>query len=139
MSQRYAACLTVHRLNLSVRLGRWDEERVRAQPVELTIKFFFPEPPPAGMEDTAEVMCYDRLASLLVDYVRDNTFLHIEYLAVRLFEEIRAHLNAQPEKEYAHARLWVRLHKINAPIPSLTGGASFVYTDLPEGVAIAHE
>lgn len=139
MNAVYPACLTLHRLHLSVKLGRWDDERARLQPVEVSIKFFFPEPPAACAEDTADVFCYDELAAALAEFVQEREFLHIEYLAAQLHAAIRAQMHRQMQGAYEAVRVWVKLHKIGAPIPSLIGGASFVYTDLPEGAAIAHE
>lgn len=139
MTQCYPACLTMHKLHLSVNLGRWDDERARLQPVEVSVKFFFPELPPASLEDSAQVMCYDDLSVELADYVKDKNFLLIEYLTVQLHKVIRDNMRRQMGDVYEPVKVWVRLHKFNAPIPSLTGGASFVYTDLPEGVAVASE
>lgn len=139
MNATYPVCLTLHRLHLSVNLGRWDDERARLQPVEISIKFFFPAPPEACTDDTAEVFCYDDLSADLARFVEKKNFLHIEYLTVQLFEAVRANMHRQMGSAYDDVKVWVRLHKIGAPIPALTGGASFVYTDLPEGVALAHE
>lgn len=136
---RYPACLTMHRLHLSVNLGRWEDERARAQPIEVSVKFFFPELPLACTEDKSDIMCYDDLSAELGTYVADKNFLHIEYLAVQLFQVVRGNMCRQMGAAYDNVKVWVRVHKFNAPIPSLTGGASFVYTDLPEGTAIAHE
>lgn len=139
MSTHYPSCLTLHGLQLSVHLGRWDEERARRQPIALFIKLFFPTAPETCDEDGAKVFCYDVLCAALAEFVEQKNFLHIEYLARQLFEAIRANMRDQMGPSYDDVRVWVRLHKFGAPIPALTGGASFVYTDLPEGVAIAHE
>ncbi len=139
MTTAYPSSLTLHQLHLSVNLGRWDNERVRLQPIAVSIKFFFPELPATCLDDGAKVFCYDNLCAHLADAVADKHFHHIEYLTVQLFHAIRANMRSQMGEEYDAVRVWVRLHKFGAPIPSLTGGASFVYSDLPEGVAIAYE
>lgn len=137
MPQHYPACLTMHKLHLSVKLGRWDEERARRQPVEVSVKFFFPALPSAALEDTAQVMCYDALSAALAEYAEGKEFRHIEYLTVQLYHVIRDRMRRQTGDACDAVKILVRLHKCNAPIPALTGGASFVYTDLPEGLARA--
>lgn len=139
MASSYPACLTMHKLLLSVHLGRWDDERARRQPVELSVKFFFPELPEICMNDNAKVMCYDDLSKELGEFVEDKEFLLLEYMTLQLFHVVRANMERQMGDAFKGVKVWVRLHKFNAPIPALTGGASFVYSDLPEGVAIAHE
>ncbi len=139
MSVSYPACLNLYKLHLSVYLGRWDEERARLQPVEVSVKFFFPELPPASRQDDSEVMCYDALAAELETYVKDKRFLHIEYLTIQLYEAIRANMLHQMGDAYREVKIWIRMHKIGAPIPALTGGASFVYTDLPDGVLLGSD
>lgn len=139
MNHAYPACLSLHRLHLSVNLGRWDDERARLQPVEVSIRFFFPVLPEACENDNAKVFCYDQLSLALSEFVAGKHFLLIEHLTVQLFKAIRSNMRAQMGEGYDPVKVWVRLHKFGAPIPALTGGASFVYTDLPEGVITAHE
>ena len=125
----YSSCLTLDRVRLMVSLGREAGERSVKQPVELTIRLYFAEPvAPCFDDNDSQLLCYAHLSTSLEAFISGREFRLIEYLNHQCYLQLRSLL---PQD----VKLWVKLHKVEAPVPTLKGGASFIYTDLPAGAA----
>lgn len=131
--KEYIAVLSINALRLPVHLGVEASERERAQPVEVTAQLYFESLPECAEDDESDTfICYDVICSSLSNYVQGKEFRFIEYLCMDLYRVIRTHLEDQLGEEAAKAvKLWVKLHKCVAPVPYMTGGAHFIYSDFP--------
>jgi FolB domain-containing protein len=126
----YAHILSANRLQLAVNLGFYTGERAKPQPVEICFRLYFPEEPPFGSDDDAEFIDYGMVCKALKDFVDGREFKLVEFMAMELFRHLRALLDGRGASD---VKLWLRLNKISAPVPGLTGGASFIHCDLPVG------
>src|SRR5689334_10706620 len=130
----YAHMLSVNRLQLPAQIGFYTGERAKPQPVEICFRLYFPEAPPSGTNDTAEFYDYGELCKLLTQFVATREFNLVEFLGSELFRVLRAELDRRGGKAI---KLWLRLNKVSAPVPGLTGGASFTKCDLPPDATVA--
>lgn len=135
MNSSYPAVLSVNKLRLSVRLGEHAAERERPQPVEISLRFYFPELPPACGDDGDLFLCYDKIAQEIINYTCSREFRLIEYLTMEIYALVKEHLAVSlPETLRNDTRIWLMTHKCIPPVPAILGGTSFTYTDLPEGL-----
>ncbi len=132
---RYSDILSINELELNVRLGEFSEERVNTQRVALTCKFFYQNSPNVAAEDNGTFLCYDKLSRHLHNVVSNGEFRFIEHLVHALFKEIQIHINAVLGEEQ-HPYVWIKLDKLDIPVTYTIRSASFVHTNLPEGVLI---
>jgi len=130
----YPAILQLNRLRLCVHLGVPEDERAQPQTVEVDIHFFLPALPECAENDHSEqYICYGTLSDALIRFVKGKSFHLIEYLTHQLYIQTREYLAECFDADRAQAiKIRVRLHKIAPPVPALSGGASFIYSDLPQ-------
>lgn len=133
----YLAALSINTLRLQVRLGVGEPERQNPQPVELGVRFYFTSLPSCTQNDlSSDFICYDKICSSLIRYIEQREFHLIEYLCLDIHREIRGYLEAQLGEHAQDVKLWIRVHKCEAPVAQMIGGASFVYSDLPLGAQV---
>lgn len=132
--QHYAHMLSVNRLQVPAHIGFYTGERAKPQPIEICFRMYFPEAPPFALDDEAAFFDYGQLCKLLTDYIASRDFKLVEFMGAELFRQLRAELNGRGG---AHIKLWLRLNKVAAAVPGLTGGASFTQCDVPPGATVA--
>lgn len=126
----YPHIFSINRLHLAVHLGYYDAERKKPQPVEVTLRLYFPEAPPCARDDYAKFIDYDKLAGAIHGLAEAREFRLIEYMTMEVYDVVRRYVNEHASEE---VKLWLRLTKLATPVPHLTGGASFTTSDLPAG------
>ena len=124
----YRHIFSLNRLELAVHLGYYTPERKSLQPVEVSARLYFPEAPECVRDDHGKFIDYAKLADIMQAVVAAREFRLLEYLATELFDALRQFLDA---RGCAEVKIWLRATKRNAPVPHLTGGASFTTSDLP--------
>lgn len=124
----YAHVLVANRLQLAVNLGFYTGERAKPQPVEVSFRMYFPTAPAQATNDEAEFIDYGMLCKSVHDFVSPREFKLVEFMAMEVFRHLREVLDAHGGSAI---KLWLKLNKIAAPVPGLTGGASFIHSDLP--------
>lgn len=124
----YPCHLDLHRLHLAARLGCEAAERVTPQTVEVDVRFYFTDLPDCAYTDGDDFICYDAIAGVIQGVVAAKEYRLIEHLGYSIYNALRA---AQRED----VKIWLRVHKVQIPVPFVLGGASFTYTDLPDGAA----
>lgn len=109
-------------LELSVKLGWPQDERLKEQIVVTDIMIDFVEPPRACTTDHLEdTYCYDALIKDIKIFIASKKFRLIEHLGFELYQLIKKSL---PE----NTRIRTRVTKKPA-ILNLTGGVAFFYGD----------
>jgi dihydroneopterin aldolase len=132
----YPAKLSLHQLRLMVHLGYGDAERATPQPILLDIDFYLSNLPRGCTQDGAGFLCYDKLATCLRSAIGSVHFSLIEYLAHHFGTAIDTWIAAEnATAQIDHIAYNIRVHKCNAPVEDLLGGASFSYSTLPNGLA----
>jgi dihydroneopterin aldolase len=130
----YAHMLSVNRLQVHAHLGFYTGERAKLQPVEICFRLYFPESPPFALDDDADFFDYGQLCQTLKDFIASRDFKLVEFMGAELFRSLRADLDVRGAPDI---KLWLRLNKVAAPVPGLTGGASFIQCDLPPDATVA--
>lgn len=133
----YSSCLSINRLRLSVKIGHQPGERIKAQPLEVEIRFYFPTLPAACFDDDGDFICYDEVCQAVQNLTKEKEFRLIEYLAMELHKTIRRNITKQGITRSDAIKIWLRLHKCVPPVPYMLDGASFTYTDLPQHAVLA--
>jgi dihydroneopterin aldolase len=128
MHSYYRYVFSLNRLQLAVHLGYYEAERRTPQPVEVNARLYFPGAPICTQDDYAKFIDYAKLAEIMQRVVAAKEFRLIEFLTMEMFTALRAFLDTQPAPE---PKLWLRVTKLNTPVPNLNGGASFTTSDLP--------
>ena len=132
----YPASLSLHQLELLVLLGYGEEERLVPQVIRLDLTFYLSNLPHSSTDDGEGFMCYDRLSTRLLKATEGRSFALIEYLAIVLCDITEAWIAEEASSAgVEHTAYTLRLHKRDAPVPALKGGASFTYTTLTQGLA----
>lgn len=126
----YAHILTLEQLDLMAHVGFYDEERGKRQHIQLSFRIYFESAPACCSDDFAAFLDYGKFCDHITRWSEAGEFRLIEYMGMQAYHEMRRYLDAEG---YAGARLWVKLVKMQPPIPNLKGGSSFVYCDLPVG------
>lgn len=124
----YAHVLSVNRLKLDAHIGFYEAERLKQQPVEVSFRLYFADAIACNGDDEAHFFDYGVLCETLRSFVAEKKFNLIEFMSMELFRHLRAYLDAHGGQD---AKLWLHFNKIEAPVPNLLGGASFVHSDLP--------
>lgn len=121
--------LTLRGLRVSAYVGWSEAERLSPQPIDIDICIQFAEPPPACRSDElAHTVCYAELSNIIKTCAANQQFKLIERMAYKLLREIKIRLPAG-------SLGWIRITKLQIPIPDVHGNASFSYGDfIPEGV-----
>lgn len=130
----YAHMVSVNRLQAHAHLGFYTGERAKPQPVEICFRLYFPKAPAHTIDDEADFIDYGQLCKVLTDCIATRDFKLVEFMGAELFRILRADLDARDGQDI---KLWLRLNKIAAPVPGLTGGASFTHCDLPPDATLA--
>jgi FolB domain-containing protein len=131
----YPASLSLNQLRLMVHLGHGEEERNTVQPIHISVTLYLSNLPHACAEDGAGFFCYQELADLLKQVVEHQRFALIEYLAMRMCAVTENWLDEKmQEVGVEDVRYRLQLDKVEAPVPELQNGSSFVYTNLPTGL-----
>lgn len=130
----YAHLLTVNRLQLAAHIGFYTGERAKPQPIEVSFRLYFPDAPDCAVNDEAHFIDYGALCKLLREYIEGKEFKLVEFMASDLFRYLRKVMDAQGG---GAIKLWLSLNKVAAPVPGLTGGASFIHSDLPPNATVA--
>lgn len=128
MAQYYAHVFSINRLQLAAHLGCYAKERSKAQQVELSVRFYFPEMPDCARNDNGSFIDYDTVSNEMHKIAEKTEFRLIEYMAMQLHKHIRKLVNKQADK---NVKIWLKLTKLAPPVPHLLGGASYIYSDLP--------
>lgn len=126
----YAQIFTINNQRFSANLGYYDHERAVTQLISVDLRLYFPIPPECANTDQAPFIDYAILIQAMKDYVEGKEFSLIEYLATQFFAIARGIMSEQVSHDI---KLWLRLTKVNPPIPGLMDGASYVLSDLPAG------
>lgn len=124
----YAYVLTVNRLELDAYVGFYEQERNALQPIEVSFRLYFENPPAGALDEDEAFFDYGVLSDALRAFVQDKKFRLIERMTVEMFAHLRGVVD---QMGGADGKLWVQLNKIKAPVPRLLGGASFIHSDLP--------
>lgn len=130
----YASSFSIDRLQFAARLGVYDDERAKPQPIEVSLRWYFPGEPDCASDDHGMFIDYAGLSSRLRKAVETREFRLIEYMARELFSIARAYLD---EHDGADIRLWLKLTKCKPDVADLAGGASFTQCDLPADATLA--
>lgn len=125
---QYASILTVNRLRLMVHLGFYERERSVPQPIEISMRLYFPETPACAKDDHAKFLDYASLSASISEWATSQQFRLVEYMGMQAFNHVRAYLDAH---HYENVKLWLQLVKCEAPVPNLQGGTSFIHSDVP--------
>jgi dihydroneopterin aldolase len=130
----YAHILTLKRLGVSAHLGFYDEERGVRQPVEISLRLYFPEPPACVEDDHADFLHYGELAEAITRWAEAGDFRLIEFMGMAAFRFVRAYLDERGHKD---VKLWAELTKCKPPV-NLLGGSSYLHSDLPPDATTAY-
>ena len=125
----YPFMLGIDRLRLAVHLGVGEEERAQPQTVEMTVRLYYADPPQGWGDDDGVFLCYELLSNVLHALAKERSFKLIEYLAQQSYEALGAEIVRQLGEEHG-VKIWLQIHKCDAPVESLQGGSRFVYSDL---------
>lgn len=133
----YIAALAINTLRLPVHLGLSEGEREKPQAVDVDIRFYYEALPECATDDEHDqFICYDSICNQLTEYVRGKEFRFLEYLTMDIHRVVRLHLDEQMGEQAAQkVKVWTCVHKCNAPVPYMLGGAKFVFSDLPINAA----
>ena len=126
----YAHVLCFNRLKFDVNLGFYDDERAGLQPVEVSMRLYFPEAPKATTDDEGQFFDYAPLCVAITELLTSKPYRLVEYMATEVFKLARAFVD---ERGGADIKIWVLFTKCTPPVQHLEGGASFIYSDLPPG------
>ena len=126
----FAHILSINRLRLMVHLGFYEAERVKLQPVEISLRIYFPETPACALDDHAKFLDYGALCAAVEQWATSQKFRLVEYMGMQCFNMVRQYVDAH---DCSQVRLWLQLTKCEAPVPNLQGGTSFIHSDLPVG------
>lgn len=131
----YHAALIINGLRLQVLLGVHEQEQLVPQPVEVDLRFYFEQAPACSGDDASDhYICYDELCMTLVNYVKDQRFRLIEYLAHDLHRVIREYLESHSESR--NTRVWIAVLKCEPPVSFDIKGTRYVYSDLPADATV---
>ena len=130
MTSHYPHMLTLTRLRMPVHLGFYDAERAHKQDVEISVRLYYATPPAAAGDDHAPFHDYAKLAAELTDYMNARQFRLLEFMANDMFRHMRAWYDANGGEAI---KLWLKVDKVQAPVPGLQEGASYILSDLPAG------
>lgn len=131
----YAHILCFNRLRLDVNLGYYDDERAAFQPVEISMRMYFPEAPAATTDDHGQFFDYHPLCDAIAAMLKSKPYRLVEFMATEVFNLARAFVD---ERGGSDIKLWVMLNKCAPAVDHLQGGASFIHTDLPPGSTTAY-
>ena len=82
--------LEINGLNLKIKLGLTEQERLKSQNVEFYISIEFQTIPKACNSDTIEeTICYDNLVKLIQNFCEGKEFKLIEYLCNSLYQYLK--------------------------------------------------
>lgn len=124
----YGYCFALNRLRFEAHLGFYDAERAGLQPIEVSLKLYFPKAPRCAADDHALFIDYAGLTEQLANTIAAREFRLIEYMAQALFDQTRAYVTAHGDEEI---KIWLRLTKCKPPVLYLQEGASFTLSDMP--------
>jgi dihydroneopterin aldolase len=111
--------LEVRGARLSARLGWGEQERSRAQAVDLTLRLEFASLPRACETDQlADTVCYAQLIERARAVCAKGEFRLVEHLAQVLADELQPLLPGGTALE-------LTLGKVQPPLPELAGGVHF--------------
>ncbi len=130
----YAHMLSVNSLQVPAHIGFYNGERAKPQPIEVCFRLYFPQAPTCTLDDEADFFDYGQLCKLLSDFIASREFKLVEFMASELHRHLRRELDSRGGE---HIKLWLRLNKVAAPVPGLTGGACFTHCDIPAGSTVA--
>ena len=128
MSVVFSSVFVIERLELMAHLGIYDDERAGLQPIAFDVRLYFPTPPGWTFDDNAQFFDYQQITDRLRDLVKGKPYRLIEFLANEAFNIVRAHLD---EIGSGDIKIWLKLTKLEPPIPELKGGSSYITSDLP--------
>ena len=109
--------LEINGLNLEIKLGLTEEERLKPQNVEFYISIEFDIIPMACNSDIIEeTICYDDLVKLIKNFCEDKEFKLIEYLCHSLYQYFKT--------IYLKQEIKLKICK-NPPIKEIHGNCCF--------------
>ena len=114
--------LEIRELSLQLKLGSFEEERLKTQEVRVSIRFQFQTEPRATQSDQLEdTVCYAKLCEALRTELEKTEHHTIE----RLSEHAVQIIHKQYGPNFSGTLL---IHKVNPPIPGLLGGVALERT-----------
>ena len=131
----YSHVLCFNRLRFDMNLGYYDDERAARQPVEVSMRLYFPKAPHATTSDTGEFFDYQPLCDAIVDMVTSTPHRLVEFTATEIFKLARKFVD---ERGGTDVKLWLLFTKCTPPVQHLEGGASFIHSDLPPGATTVY-
>jgi dihydroneopterin aldolase len=124
-TKKYACKLSIKDLRLWVHLGCSPEERANPQPISITLKLYFTEPPRGAATDKLDdSVCYFKIVELIQILLSDKTFNLVEHLTLTIREAVYKHLESISQ---GNVTIKVIVNKLSPPVPNLYGGVSFSY------------
>lgn len=121
MKTHYAS-INLNGLELSVKLGWPQDERLKEQIIRLDIVIHFLTPPKACQsDDLNDTHCYDALIEIIKRFVAARKFRLLEHLGCEIYTVIKNELSD-------NAEVCVKITKKPA-ILNLTDGVTFCYGD----------
>jgi len=134
-SQHYSSMFTVERIELMAHLGFYDDERAKRQPVEITFRLYFPNPPSCFGDDVGKFIDYQKIIDMFDAMIAEREYRLIEYLTHQLYHATRDFIDACGAED---VKIWMAVTKLKPDIKQMQGGAKFIYCDLPENAVIVH-
>lgn len=120
--------LSLEGARLNVHLGCSAEERATPQEVRLAAKVYFPELPPGCSSDRLdETICYAEMVQWARDYVTGKEFALVESLGFELATLFSKNFS---DKTPQKIKFDLKVHKVNPPVPDLSGGVVFELRDI---------
>lgn len=124
-SAKHTCKLSIKDLRLWAHLGCSPEEKTNPQPVSITLKLYFTDPPlGAATDKLADSVCYFKIVELVQKLLSDRAFNLVEHLTLTISEAIYKHLKSINQE---NVTLKVIVNKLSPPVPNLYGGVSFSY------------
>jgi dihydroneopterin aldolase len=115
--------LDIQDIEVFLRLGCTQNERITAQRILVSLSFIFLNPPKACKTDRlADTLCYASLTKAIVHLTQNREIHLIEHFAQICYETLKKPLNSE-------IKLQVRVNKVRPPVVELKGGAHFVFGD----------
>ncbi len=123
--------MTIKAVKVSVTLGESEAERASKQDIEFDAIVQYDRKPEICEADKGEFICYDKFCQELINYLKNNEFKYIEYMAEQLHHVAREYID-RTLKDNTKTYISIKIKKCNPPVDFSIGEFSFIYSDLPK-------